>query len=44
MGSPMPPVGPDRGSGEAKPADGKRFSEFEKPLEDDSPLLYIMNL
>ena len=28
----------------AKPADGKRFSEFEIPLEGGSPLKYNMNL
>ena len=31
-------MGPGRGSGGAKSADGKRFSEFEIPLEGGSPL------
>ena len=37
IGSPRPPVGPGRGLGAAKLADGKRFSEFEISLKGGSP-------
>ena len=37
-GSHRPPMGPGRAWRGAMPGDGKRFSEFEIPLEGGSPL------